>query len=257
MFLLCHQTSKETLANFCCLEQKDRNDGSYLFNLIDYSSQQKRDLTELLEKTAKKAESIGKAAIKFFLPQTNKLGLAAIKPIGKRQIPEYYEPQAASSFQPRLSWRSWIPSYSYYQNQYVAPNSNLWNGYNQYDGYLRSSIPQGYYLANPAIYHPEYYSQWQQLGNPLQTRTLNGLTETETSLTNFKNLVSKVNNAFLTYGNDNSISLEENLSAKQNQESAKDETAGKRRNDTPQNMKDKNLKEITDTFTDFVCGDSC
>ena len=81
---------------------------------------------------------------------------------------------------------------------------------------------------------------------------------TKASLKDFHNLISNVDSALLSFNDGSGVALSENLtgSEKSSKKRGKIEKSKKRSKLTKKQAKDE-LKKITNTFTDFICGDMC
>lgn len=231
----------------------------FKYNLFDFADEAnhhaRRDLQQVLNKAAETAESIGKKALNFVIPDLERSGAAVLKPFlkkrnAKRSVP-VQRPQATYNFpyyNPMYYQRSTIPYPNYmYANYYQWNGSPNWN-----TPFQRSIIP----------YAQPYYQQAQSLSSaePRQLNnreTANDVT-TKASLKVFQNLISNVDSALLSFNDRSGVALSENLtgSEKSAKKRGKIEKSKKRSKLTKKQAKDE-LKKITNTFTDFICGDMC
>ncbi len=240
---------------------------------------QKRNLHDVLKSTAKEAESIGKTALTYFIPETLKSGIAVVKPFLKRSVKRsvFNELQPMSSSPYPYGWpynywmspimnpwmnnnypRSVIPYPNSYSNW--LPNGQYWqsNLYSNYwqSPYRRSIIPGATYPR----YYPQYYYPQTYYPTEVESRTLHSdvtsnREETKKSLKDFQNLISKVDSAIVSYSKDNGVTLNENLKGVET--NAGHYEQNEKRSKSPREMQREGIKVITDTFTDFVCGDKC
>lgn len=223
--------------------------------MIDDARNSKRDIQEFLVKAAKTAEDIGKKALKYVIPDTEQPEMSVLKPFVKKrsikrsikssQFPGTYQsPSHNQMYIPR----SMIPNPRFINANYY----NYWNG-NPYWNVPRSTIP----YAQPYYQQPQQHAGDSNAG----TRSLNAGnsgSEAKESLQNFKSLIANVDSALVSFSDKSGVSLSENLkSPNPDAEKRAQIEKGKKRSKVTEKLAKKELKKITDTFTDFICGDSC
>ena len=218
----------------------------------------------MLEGTARRAESIGKAAMKYFVPSTIKSGMAVVKPFLRRRRSTYSGQQAQW---PRNYWmtntnaRSAIVYPNPNNNWLLNPLAAAWQ-YNPYLNYWGALASRSVIAGYP---YPQYYPQ-QQYYNNLQTRTVpyteangaqpgNDEADTRSSLQDFQKLVSKVDSALISYSKKAGVTLKENLKGVESRH--KDDNITEKRSKSAKEQQKEQVKIITNTFTDFVCADNC
>lgn len=175
--------------------------------------------------------------------------MAVIKPFLKKKR-SVYNPQQPGFYQWPMSTNNNARSSIGYPNNGWNPNTyNYWNTAIQ-----RSNIP--------VPVSPQYY---QYPSNQLQTRTLNDKEakakddkDMKESLQEFKDLVSKVDSALVSYSDKSGVVLKENLKGEEVGDVKKENFAkNEKKSRTPKRMQKGELNKITNTFTDFICGDNC
>ena len=209
-------------------------------------------MQHVLQDTAKEAESLGEKALKYIIPSTVQSGMAVIKPFLKKKR-SVYNPQQSSFYQwPISNNNNARSSIGYPNNDWNANTYNYWNTPVQ-----RSDIP--------APVSPQYYQQPQYPSNQLQSRTFNDKEakvkedkDMKESLQEFKDLVSKVDSALVSYSDRSGVVLKENLKGEEVGDVKKENIAkNEKKSKTPKRMQKEELNKITNTFTDFICGDNC
>eukprot|EP00794_Sanderia_malayensis_P018252 gene18252-20072_t len=237
---------------------------------------EKKVLDDVLQSTAKEAEMIGKQALKYFVPASIKSGMDVIKPfISKRHVKRSVDSTGTmqSGFYPwwynngnwmmnNMNSRSAISYPNNYNNWYLNGQYAAWHNNAKYwtQPYPRSAIPAPSY----ALYYPQayYYPPSTYYPAAVETRTLHddnaaNKNEDKTSLNEFQDLISKVDSAFVSYSKDSGVTLNENLKGVESAPSEESTEQSQKRSNTPEERQKNGIKVITDTFTDFVCGDNC
>ena len=135
----------------------------------------------------------------------------------------------------------------------MYPSYYQWNG-NPYwkTLYQRSAIP-----------YAQLYYQQTQPSTSVQSRTVStneaaDYTNTKESLKNFQNLISNVDSALLSFSDKSGVALSESLKGteKDSTKRKKVEKLKKQSKLTKKQAKAE-LKKISKTFTNFICGDLC
>ena len=226
------------------------------FILPAKATNSRRDLQQFLKKTAEAAESLSKTALKYIIPEVEQSGATVLKPFLRKRGAK----RSVADQGPETTNYNWPYYNQVYQQRsaipypsYIYPSLYQWNG-NPYwnTPYQRSAIP----------YAQPYYQQTQPSAS-LQSSTLStseaaDFASTKESLKNFQNLISNVDSALLSFSDKSGVVLSESLKAidKNSTKRRKVEKLKKQSKLTKKQAKAE-LKKITKTFTDFICGDLC
>jgi len=216
----------------------------------------RRDLQQFLKKTAEAAESLSKTALKYIIPEVEQSGATVLKPFLKKRGAK----RSVAVQGPQTSSYNWPYYNQMYQQRseiaypgYMYPSYYQWNG-NPYwkTPYQRSAIP-----------YAQLYYQQTQPSTSVQSRTLStneaaDYTNTKESLKNFQNLISNVDSALLSFSDKSGVALSESLEGteKDSTKRKKVEKLKKQSKLTKKQAKAE-LKKISKTFTNFICGDLC
>ena len=231
----------------------------YISNILpsifaDEAKNSKRDLQQVLKEAAETAESIGKKALKFVMPEMEQPGAAILKPFLKKRNTK--RSVAVQQPQTTYNWPYYNPTYiqrsaipypgSAYANYYQWNSNPSWNL-----PYQRSVVP----------YSQPYYQQAPSSsgeGRILNAKKMANEVTDKQGLDDFQKLISNVDSALLSFNDKSGVELTENLKGveKDSKKRGKIKKSKKRSKMTKKQAKDE-LKKITKTFTDFICGNQC
>ena len=233
--------------------------------MSDFGRLSQRDIPQLLEETAQTAKLFGQKALKYLIPNTRKSGIAVLKPfLRKRSTKRSALPQKQSAIYPMPASNLYNANVRSVIGYPVANRNNNANSYNwnmnQYNNwnkaFQRSFIP---------AFTPQQYQQWPQysdINNEKRTfdnkaAKVSSEAETKASLKGFHDLVAGVDSALLSY-TDQGVALNEKLKGPSAGSKKKEKIENsKKRSKSEKKSAEDELKKITETFTDFICGDSC
>ncbi|XP_065070971.1 uncharacterized protein LOC135695723 [Rhopilema esculentum] len=184
----------------------------------DFGRLSQRDIPQFLEETAKTAKLFGQKAIKYLIPNTQKSGIAVLKPfLRKRSTKRSALPHKQSAIYPMPANNLYNANVRSVIGYPVANGNNYANSYNwnmnQYNNgntaFQRSVIPG---------FTPQQYQQWSQYASiNNEKRTLDDKkdkvsseADTKASLKDFHDLVTGVDSALLSY-TDQGVALNEKL----------------------------------------------
>lgn len=92
----------------------------------------------------------------------------------------------------------------------------------------------------------------------LNSNEANSVTDMKNSLEDFQKLISNVDTALVSFSDKTGVALSEKLKGVDSGAKKRGKIDGQKKRSKMSKKKAKDeLKKITDTFTDFICGDSC